>query len=261
MAHGWRACLAATARRVGGAIAILALCGMTPASADADFAAERAGMVAEVEALYAETRGETGLAALSPAVRAALATVERHRLVPASQVALAYRNHPLPIGSGQTISQPYIVALSSDLIDPQPDHVVLDVGTGSGYQAAILGEIVKQVVSIEIVEVLATTARRQLGALGYRNIEVRVGDGYLGWPEGAPYDGIVVAAAAPHIPRALVEQLRPGGKMVIPVGAEGAIQYLVLVTKRADGSTDERRVLPVRFVPLVPGPGRPASQR
>jgi len=261
MAHGWRARLAATARRAGGAIAILALYGMTPASADADFAAERARMVAEVEALYAETRGETGLAALSPAVRAALAKVERHRLVPASQVALAYRNHPLPIGSGQTISQPYIVALSSDLIDPQPDHVVLDVGTGSGYQAAILGEIVKQVVSIEIVEDLATTARRQLGALGYRNIEVRVGDGYLGWPEGAPYDGIVVAAAAPHIPRALVEQLRPGGKMVIPVGAEGAIQYLVLVTKRADGGTDERRVLPVRFVPLVPGSERPASQR
>jgi len=261
MAHGWRARLAATARRVGGAIAILALYGMTPASADADFAAERARMVAEVEALYAETRGETGLAVLSPAVRAALARVERHRLVPASQVALAYRNHPLPIGSWQTISQPYIVALSSDLIDPQPDHVVLDVGTGSGYQAAILGEIVKQVVSIEIVEDLATTARRQLGALGYRNIEVRVGDGYLGWPEGAPYDGIVVAAAAPHIPRALVEQLRPGGKMVIPVGAEGAIQYLVLVTKRADGGTDERRVLPVRFVPLVPGPERPASQR
>jgi len=270
MAHGWRARLAAMARLVAGtfavlavlaALAVLTLRGMTPTNADTDFASERARMVAEVEALYAETRGETGLSAMSPAVRAALARVERHRLVPASQVPLAYRNHPLPIGSGQTISQPYIVALSSDLIDPQPDHVVLDVGTGSGYQAAILAELVKHVASIEIVEELATTARRQLDALGYRNIDVRVGDGALGWPERAPFDGIVVAAAAPHIPRALVDQLRPGGKMVIPVGAEGAIQYLMLVTKRADGGTDERRVLPVRFVPLVSAPERPASRR
>jgi protein-L-isoaspartate(D-aspartate) O-methyltransferase len=258
MAHGWRARRAALARLAGAALVAI---GMTPADAEADYAAERARMVAEVEAMVAETRSETGLAALSPAVRAALGKVERHRLVPASQAALAYRNHPLPIGNGQTISQPYIVALSSDLIDPQPNHVVLDVGTGSGYQAAILGEIVKQVVSIEIIEALATTARRQLDTLGYRNIEVHVGDGYLGRPERAPFDGIVVAAAAPHVPRALVDQLRPGGKMVIPVGAEDGIQYLVLVTKRADGGTDERRVLPVRFVPLVPGPDRPAARR
>jgi len=234
---------------------------MTTANADPRYASDRAQMVAEIEALYAETRSETGLAAMSPAVRAAMGKVERHRLVPASQTALAYRNHPLPIGGGQTISQPYIVALSTDLLDPQPHHVVLDVGTGSGYQAAVLAEIVRQVYSIEIVESLATSARRALATLGYRNIEVRTGDGYLGWPEHAPFDAIVVAAAAPRVPQALVDQLRPGGRMVIPVGGEYGVQYLLLVTKRADGGFDERRVLPVRFVPLVPGAGPPAPQR
>ncbi|HEY5638203.1 MAG TPA: protein-L-isoaspartate(D-aspartate) O-methyltransferase [Burkholderiales bacterium] len=227
---------------------------MTSLHAEPDHAAARARMVAEIESMYAETRGETGRGAMSPVVRAAMAKVERHRLVPASQVPLAYRNHPLPIGSGQTISQPYIVAISTDLIDPQPHHVVLDVGTGSGYQAAVLAEIVKQVYSIEIVDALARSAGERLGAIGYRNIEVRTGDGYLGWPEQAPFDGIVVAAAAPQVPQALVDQLRPGGKMVIPVGAEGAIQYLVVATKRADGGVDQRHVLAVRFVPLVPGP-------
>ena len=209
-------------------------------------------MVSEVDALYAETRAETGLSSMSPAVRAALGKVERHRLVPASQVPLAYRNHPLPIGSGQTISQPYIVALSTDLLQPQPQHVVLDVGTGSGYQAAVLAEIVKQVYSIEIVETLGKTAAARLTEMGYRNIEVKIGDGYRGWPEKAPFDGIVVTAAAPRVLPALVEQLKPGGRMVIPVGG-GDIQYLKLVTKRADGGYDERNVLPVRFVPLVPG--------
>ena len=209
-------------------------------------------MVSEVDALYAETRAETGLSSMSPAVRAALGKVERHRLVPAAQAALAYRNHPLPIGSGQTISQPYIVALSTDLLQPQPQHVVLDVGTGSGYQAAVLAEIVKQVYSIEIVETLGKTAAARLAEMGYRNIEVKIGDGYRGWPEKAPFDGIVVTAAAPRVPQALVEQLKPGGRMVIPVGG-GDIQYLKLVIKRADGGYDERNVLPVRFVPLVPG--------
>jgi len=217
-----------------------------------DFSSLRARMVSEVDALYAETRAETGLSSMSPAVRAALGKVERHRLVPAAQAALAYRNHPLPIGSGQTISQPYIVALSTDLLQPQPQHVVLDVGTGSGYQAAVLAEIVKQVYSIEIVETLGKTAAARLAEMGYRNIEVKIGDGYRGWPEKAPFDGIVVTAAAPRVPQALVEQLKPGGRMVIPVGG-GDIQYLKLVTKRADGGYDERNVLPVRFVPLVPG--------
>jgi protein-L-isoaspartate(D-aspartate) O-methyltransferase len=218
-----------------------------------DYAARRAAMVAEVEAMYAETRTETGLASMSPAVRAALGKVERHRLVPPAQASAAYRNHPLPIGAGQTISQPYIVALSTDLLDPKPDHVVLDVGTGSGYQAAVLAEIVKEVYSIEIVESLGKSAAARLAEMGYRNIEVRIGDGYAGWPEKAPFDGIVVTAAAPQVPPALVAQLKPGGRMVIPIGGSGDIQFLKLLVKRADGGYDERKVLPVRFVPLVPG--------
>jgi protein-L-isoaspartate(D-aspartate) O-methyltransferase len=213
-------------------------------------------MLSEVDAMYAETRAETGLPAMSPQVRAAMGKVERHRLVLAAQAGAAYRNHPLPIGSGQTISQPYIVALSTDLLKLDAAAVVLDVGTGSGYQAAVLAEAAKQVFSIEIVPALANEARKRLGELGYGNIEVKIGDGYAGWPEKAPFDGIVVTAAAPRLPRALVDQLKPGGRMVIPLGGEGEIQYLVLITKRADGGYDERKVLPVRFVPLVPGKGR-----
>jgi protein-L-isoaspartate(D-aspartate) O-methyltransferase len=218
-----------------------------------DYAAQRARVVAEVEAMYADTRSETGLAAMSPGVRAALGKVERHRLVPPAQAAAAYRNHPLPIGAGQTISQPYIVALSADLLNPKPSDVVLEVGTGSGYQAAVLAEIVRQVYSIELIESLGRTAAARLAELGYRNIELRIGDGYAGWPEKAPFDAIVVTAAAPQVPPALVAQLKTGGRMVIPVGGSDDIQYLKLLTKRADGGYDEKRVLPVRFVPLVPG--------
>jgi protein-L-isoaspartate(D-aspartate) O-methyltransferase len=218
-----------------------------------DYAGQRARMVAEVEAMYAETRSETGLPAMSPAVRRALGKVERHRLVPPGEASRAYRNHPLPIGAGQTISQPYIVALSTDLLNPQPSDVILEVGTGSGYQAAVLAEIVSRVYTIEIILSLGSEARRRLEELGYGNIEVRIGDGYAGWPEKAPFDGIVVTAAAPRVPQALVDQLKPGGRMVIPVGGAGDIQYLKLLTKRPDGGVEEKRVLPVRFVPLVPG--------
>ena len=218
-----------------------------------DYAAQRQRLVAEVDAMYAETRGETGLATMSPAVRAALGKVERHRLVPPAQASYAYRNHPLPIGAGQTISQPYIVALSADLLAPQPGDIVLEVGTGSGYQAAVLAETAKQVYSIELIESLGRSAAARLVELGYRNVEVRIGDGYAGWPEKAPFDGIVVTAAAPQVPPALIEQLKPGARMVIPVGGTGDVQYLKVLVKRADGGYDERRVLPVRFVPLVPG--------
>jgi protein-L-isoaspartate(D-aspartate) O-methyltransferase len=190
---------------------------------------------------------------MSPAVRAALGKVERHRLVPPGQVAYAYRNHPLPIGAGQTISQPYIVALSADLLAPKPGDVVLEVGTGSGYQAAVLAELARQVYSIELIEGLGRSAAARLAEIGYRNVEVRIGDGYAGWPERAPFDGIVVTAAAPQVPPALVAQLKTGARMVIPVGASGEVQYLKVLVKRADGGYDEKRVLPVRFVPLVPG--------
>ena len=210
-------------------------------------------MVSEVDAMYAETRVETGLGAMSPAVRAALGRVERHRLVAPAQIGAAYRNHPLPIGAGQTISQPYIVALSADLLNPKASDVVLEVGTGSGYQAALLAEVVKQVYSIELIESLGRTAAARLAEMGYRNVEVRIGDGYAGWPEQAPFDGIVVTAAAPQVPPALVAQLKTGARMVIPVGGSDDVQYLKLLVKRADGGYDEKRVLPVRFVPLVPG--------
>jgi len=218
-----------------------------------DYAAQRSRMVAQIEQMYGETRAETGLAAIAPQVRAALLKVERHRLVPSEQAHLAYRNHPLPIGHSQTISQPYIVALSTDLLAPAPGHVVLEVGTGSGYQAAVLAETVKQVYTIEIVEALGREAESRLKALGYRNIEVRVGDGYKGWPEKAPFDGIVVTAAAPRVPQALVDQLKPGGRMVIPVGERWEVQQLLLVVRKPDGTVEQKNVLPVRFVPLVPG--------
>jgi protein-L-isoaspartate(D-aspartate) O-methyltransferase len=189
-----------------------------------DYASQRARMVAEVEAMYADTRGETGFNAMSPAVRAALGKVERHRLVPPAQAAAAYRNHPLPIGAGQTISQPYIVALSTDLLNPKAGDIVLEVGTGSGYQAAVLAEVVRQVYSIELIEDLGKTAAARLAEMGHRNVEVSIGDGYAGWPEKAPFDGIVVTAAAPQVPPALVAQLKPGGRMVIPVGGSADIQ-------------------------------------
>ena len=216
-------------------------------------AAERDRLVAEIESTYAQTARETGLAAMSPRVRAAMAKVERHRLVPEPQRSLAYGNHPLPIGHAQTISQPYIVALSTDLVAPQPHHVVLEIGTGSGYQAAVLAELVSKVYTIEIIEALGKGAERALKELNYKNIEVRIGDGYKGWPERAPFDAIVVTAAAPSVPPALVQQLKPGGRMVIPVGATGGIQELLLVTKDAQGKVQQKSVLQVRFVPLVPG--------
>jgi len=202
--------------------------------------------------MYAETRGETGLGAMSPAVRRAIGKVERHRLIPSGAEG-AYGNHPLPIGHGQTISQPYIVALSADLLGLEGGESVLDVGTGSGYQAAVLAEIAAKVYSIESIPSLGNEARRRLEDLGYGNIEVRIGDGYSGWPERAPFDGIVVTAAAPYVPQPLVDQLKPGGRMVIPVGGSREIQYLQVLEKRADGGVGEKRVLPVRFVPLVPG--------
>jgi protein-L-isoaspartate(D-aspartate) O-methyltransferase len=232
---------------------VVALLGMTEPQAQ-DFSALRARMLGEVDATYAETQRETGLAAMSAPVRAALGKVERHRLVPPGQEDLAYQNRPLPIGNGQTISQPYIVALSTDLIAPRPEHTVLEVGTGSGYQAAVLAETVRQVYSVELIETLGRSAAQRLTKMGYRNVEVRIGDGYAGWPEKAPFDGIIVTAAAPRIPEALVAQLKTGGRMVIPVGGDGSIQYLKLVTKRADGTADERDLIPVRFVPLVPAP-------
>ncbi len=217
------------------------------------FARQREQMVAEIAAMARETRRETGRAEFSPAVLNALRKVERHRFVSDDQAGSAYRNHPLPIGRGQTISQPYIVALTTDLIEPQKHHRVLEIGTGSGYQAAVLAELVEQVHSVEIVEPLAREAQQRLRALGYRNVEVRVGDGHLGWPEFAPYDGIVVTAAAMHVPDQLIKQLKLGARMVIPVGPQDRSQDFLLLQKNADQTVSRRVVLQVRFVPMTGG--------
>jgi protein-L-isoaspartate(D-aspartate) O-methyltransferase len=219
------------------------------AARDAD--AERRALLREIESDMRRTAPYTGRARLAPCVAAAMARVQRHRFVPPAVAAHAYENRPLPIGYGQTISQPFIVALMTELLDPQPDHVVLEVGTGSGYQAAVLAECVRKVYTIEIVAALGERARATLAALGYRNVEVRIGDGYLGWPEAAPFDGIVVTAAPDHLPQPLLDQLRPGGRMVIPVGAQAGAQELLLITREADGRTITQRKLPVRFVPLT----------
>ncbi len=188
---------------------------------------------------------------LDERVMTAMRKVPRHEFVPLDQRPHAYANRPLPIGYGQTISQPYIVALMSDLIKPQPDDRVLELGTGSGYQAAILAELTAQVYSIEIIETLGKQAAERLSGLGYDNVTVRIGDGYYGWEEHAPFDAIVVTAAASHIPPPLIAQLKPGGLMVIPVGSRFLTQQLVLIEKQPGGELVTRQVLPVKFVPLT----------
>ncbi len=207
-------------------------------------------MVLSVANLAATVSGSE-LGHISPRVLDAMRRVPRHMLVPEEVRSRAYENVPLPIGHDATISQPYIVALMTELLRLEPGHRVLEVGTGSGYQAAVLSGLVDHVYSIEIVEPLARRAERDLATLGYRNVTVRAGDGYAGWPEHAPFDRIIVTAAAPHVPRPLIDQLRPGGRMVIPVsrGAQG--DMLVLVEKRANGQVRQRDLLPVSFVPLV----------
>ncbi len=187
------------------------------------------------------------------AVLSALRSVPRHEFVPPQYRSLAYADRPLPIGLGQTISQPYIVALMTELLDPEPTDRILEVGTGSGYQAAVAARVVEQVYSIELLPELARTAAERLERLGITNVEVRAGDGYLGWPDHAPFDGILVTAGADHVPPPLVEQLAPGARMVIPVGTSDADQVLQVVEKRPDGSVQVRDVVPVRFVPLLRG--------
>ena len=189
--------------------------------------------------------------ALDERVMRALATVPRHEFVPATERASAYQNRPLSIGFGQTISQPYIVAIMTDLVEPRPDCRAFELGTGSGYQAAILSELCENVYTVEIVEPLGIAARTRLRRLGHENVEVRIGDGYYGWAEHAPFDVIVVTAAASHIPPPLIEQLKPGGHMILPVGTRFTAQQLVLVSKAPDGHLTTRQILPVVFVPLT----------
>ena len=218
------------------------------------YEANRAGMIEAIRDTVRRTTREIGKASLAPAVMSAMGRVPRHEFVPAALRSLAYENRPLPIGHGQTISQPYIVALMTDLLGVGPGDRVLEIGTGSGYQAAVLAALETRVFTMEIVEPLAKSATVRLRRLGYRNIEVRFADGYYGWPEKGPFDAIVVTAAASHVPPPLIEQLKAGAGMVIPVGGRFTVQQLLLVKKSDDGEVYTRQVLPVRFVPLTGQP-------
>ena len=212
---------------------------------------KRQQMLDEIKQMVEMTKSYTGNASLDKAVEEALMAVPRHKFVPSDSRPYAYENTALPISHRQTISQPYIVALMTDLAAVTSESVVLEVGTGSGYQAAILSELVSHVYSIEIIEPLGLEAKSLLQDLGYDNITVKIGDGYHGWPEHAPFDAILVTAAAEHIPKQLIQQLKPGGRLVIPVGKQGQPQSLMILTKGADGEIEQREVLSVAFVPLT----------
>ncbi len=207
-------------------------------------------MMNDIESEVHYTRRMIGKDALDPRVMDVMAKTPRNEFVPRNYMNAAFDNGPLPIGHGQTISQPYIVALMTDLLELEDDDIVLEIGTGSGYQTAILSQLCKQVYTIEYVPALADMARERLKRLGYSNIEAISGNGYDGWPEHAPFDAIIVTAAASHIPKPLIEQLKPGGRLVIPVGHPHSYQELVLVDKNEDGELDIRNVLGVAFVPL-----------
>jgi protein-L-isoaspartate(D-aspartate) O-methyltransferase len=221
-----------------------------------DYEAQRRRMVAEIAALARETGSETGRAVLSGSVMAAMEKVPRHEFVAESARRNAYDNRPLPIGHGQTISQPFIVALMTEFMDVRPGDRVLEIGTGSGYQAAVLSRIADTVYTVEIVEPLAQEARARFERLGYRNIVAKTGDGYQGWAEHAPFDAIMVTAAPREVPQPLIDQLKPGGRLVVPVGGQLAGQSLLLIQKNPDGTITRRTMLAVRFVPLTNGSGK-----
>ncbi|UIF87546.1 protein-L-isoaspartate(D-aspartate) O-methyltransferase [Cupriavidus sp. UYPR2.512] len=230
-------------------IALALFCSTT--AADDALAPRRADMVKEIAEVAAAAAAQSGRHAIDARVMAVMGQVPRHEFVPDEQKPHAYENRPLPIGHGQTISQPYIVALMTDLMMVKPGDTVLEIGTGSGYQAAVLTGLARAVYTIEIIEPLGRQACDRLKRLAYRQVTCKVGDGYYGWDEHAPFDAIVVTAAASHVPPPLIRQLKPGGRMVIPVGAQFLTQYLLLVEKSADGTVSTRQILPVRFVPLV----------
>ena len=212
---------------------------------------ERDELLRRIAAEYLETESWTGKAEMSPRLREAMGKVPREKFVEAASIESAYANIPLPIGFGQTISQPFIVAIMTDLLELTPQSKVLEIGTGSGYQAAVLAEMAGEVFTIETIAELARAAERKLKEQGYTSVHVRTGDGSLGWPEEAPFDAIIATAAASEIPPALIAQLKPGGRMVIPVGPAFGSQDLMVVTKDAGGETHQRAVLPVAFVPFV----------
>lgn len=222
---------------------------------DTTFETARNRLLDEIDLNARETETFTGRRRFSDAVMAAMKAVSRHRFMKESDAVAAYVNRPQGIGFGQTISQPYIVALMTDLLDLKTSDRVLEIGTGSGYQSAVLAEVAGRVYSVETVKTLAETATRRLKSLGYDTIEVRHGDGYQGWPEQAPFDAIMVTAAPERIPKTLLEQLKVGGRIVVPVGRQNSAQILKLGVKEDDGSVRFRSTLPVTFVPMVKVPG------
>ncbi|MEX0951475.1 MAG: protein-L-isoaspartate(D-aspartate) O-methyltransferase [Gammaproteobacteria bacterium] len=234
-------------------VGLLWLASVSCSLAEPDWEARRMAMADEVATMAREVGTYTGRPTLDARVMQALADVPRHEFVPPQARSHAYQNRPLPIGADQTISQPFIVAFMTDLLALEPRDRVLEIGTGSGYQAAILAELVDTVYSIEIIASLGEQAKSVLQSLGYGNIQLRIGDGYQGWPEQAPFDAIIVTAAPEQVPPALLEQLAVGGRMVIPVGPQQAHQELMLLTRGSDGEIEQRNVLAVGFVPMTGG--------
>lgn len=220
-------------------------------AADDAYAAKRTAMIKEIERDVQAGYGNLEKGALDERVNDALGRVPRHEFVPRNIRNVAYENRPLPIGHGQTISQPYIVAIMTNLLQVGKNDRVLEIGTGSGYQIAVLAELAKKAYSIEIIEPLGKQAKDRLQRLGYENIELKIGDGYYGWEEEAPFDTIMVTAAASHVPPPLIKQLKPGGRMLIPVGSRFMVQELLLVQKSESGEVSTRQLLPVVFVPLT----------
>jgi len=227
------------------------LVGVVGALAVEPYAEQRQELMDEIRRDVQLTSREIGRARLDDRVMEVMARVPRHEFVPANQRRYAYQNRPLPIGYGQTISQPYIVAIMTDLLQLERGERVLEVGTGSGYQAAVLAELKTDVYTVEIIPELGREVADRFERLGYKGITTRIGDGYFGWEDHAPFDGIIVTAAAAHIPPPLVRQLKPGGRMVIPVGGPFRVQQLTMVEKSATGEVTTRQLLPVAFVPLT----------
>jgi protein-L-isoaspartate(D-aspartate) O-methyltransferase len=232
------------------ALAVFFVSGAPNVLGDGDFSRMRAQMIQVIEAHQRGTLLERHGEAFDPRVLDVMGQTPRHLFVPESKRNEAYADRPLPIGYGQTISQPFIVAFMTHMLKPEPDHVVLEVGTGSGYQAAVLAPLVHRVCTIEIIPELGESARQRLEEQGYDNVRTRVGDGYYGWEDCGPFDSIVVTAAGNHLPPPLIEQLKPDGRLIMPVGGPFVMQHLVLATKGADERLYTRNLLPVAFVPL-----------
>jgi protein-L-isoaspartate(D-aspartate) O-methyltransferase len=232
-------------------VSVLVVAAWQAATADTQCARERAAMVETIRAYTRLPAAIVGAQNISQRVLAAIAQTPRHLFIPASSCAAAYADGPVRIGHGQTISQPFIVALMTELAAVEPHHTVLEIGTGSGYQAAVLSRLANKVCTVEIIPALAKSAGKLLKELGHDNVSVHIGDGYHGWPQCGPFDAVVVTAALGHVPPSLIAQLKAGGRIVMPVGPAGAVQELTVIEKTAAGEIKTRSVLPVRFVPFT----------